>query len=131
MTGAEIDAKATVVEAVAKAEATKVAAEAHAEVAKVETVNKLRSVVTESWTRKTWKREAAAFLLVVWAAPSVHLLTFATVDRMNAAAGLYSIMTTAVFTFALGAFGLDAWFKQAGTLASLASTPKPEPGAQK
>ena len=85
----------------------------------VEALATLRDSVAHSWIRRSWKREVATLLLLVWALPTLYLFIMASVDRMNAAGGLYSIMTTAVFTFALGAFGLDAWFKQGGTLTSM------------
>jgi hypothetical protein len=78
----------------------------------VEAAKQLGSKVARSWHNRTWKREVATILLLLWCVWSTHALMFASDARVAVLTGIYSIVTTAVFTFALGAFGLDAFFKQ-------------------
>ena len=37
---------------------------------------------------------------------------FSSIERMNLSGGIFGVLTTAVFTFVLAAFGLDALNKQ-------------------
>lgn len=81
--------------------------------------------IKSSWTRRTWKREVAVLLLLLWGVCTAFLIIVAPIDRMNAAGGLYTTMSMVVFTFALGAFGFDAWAKQApGPFLPPAGTPR-------
>lgn len=79
----------------------------------VEAVKKMHASVSRSWARQTWKREVAMLLLsLIWSPSTLYLLMVAPETRMTAAGGIYGVMTAFVYTFALGAFGLDYLNKQ-------------------
>jgi small neutral amino acid transporter SnatA (MarC family) len=58
-------------------------------------------------------------LLVFWLVWTTFLLMVAPLDRMIGSTGIYSVVTTAIFAFAMAAFGFDAYTKQ------MAPGPKP------
>lgn len=79
--------------------------------------------ISRSWAMRSWKREIASLLLVVWSIITLRLFCFPASDTFIAAVvGLYSIATPAVFTFAIGAFGFDAYIKQVRSPAQQAET---------
>ena len=67
----------------------------------------------KSWERRSWKREVASFLLVVWSVATLRLFLWpATIEFIAAISGIYGMLTPAVFAFAAASFGFDAWVKQ-------------------
>lgn len=63
---------------------------------------------------KSGKRETAVALLMLWALYSTTLFWFKSPDEIMALKDVYSTISTAVFVFATGAFGLHAWQHRPG-----------------
>lgn len=79
----------------------------------VETVTKLSNTVSKSWVCRTWKREVAILLLFVWVV--ISFMCFCpnlTSEYRTSVFPFYTVLTGAVVSFAMGAFGLDAVAKQ-------------------
>lgn len=64
---------------------------------------------------KTFKREVAIGALVFWALVTVRVFWQLTVQEANALASVYGTLTTTVWLFAAGAFGIDCVAKQMGS----------------
>lgn len=72
-----------------------------------------------SWTinvaSKTFKREVALAGLLFWAVVTVRVFWYMDVHEANALAAVYGTMSTTVWLFAAGSFGIDCVAKQMGT----------------
>ena len=79
----------------------------------VEAVKQLCDSTSSSWARRSWKREVAVVLLIVWCISYLRCTIFPpSIEYMNASSGPLGLGTAAIFAFALAAFGLDALNKQ-------------------
>lgn len=65
-----------------------------------------------NWLHRTFKREVAAGLLVFWCVITWRIVFYFDVAMITAVAGVYATASTMVGTFALAAFGFDAYAKQ-------------------
>lgn len=63
---------------------------------------------------KTWKRETAWALLLFWAYITRQMFVVVDPEHIRAYEPAYTIASMAVWTFALGAFGMDWAVKQLG-----------------
>ena len=69
----------------------------------------------QRWQRKSFKREIASAALLFWALITIRVFFGLPVDLVTALNGAYGSLSFSVWTFALGAFGLDAYLKREKT----------------
>ena len=65
-----------------------------------------------NWLNRTFKREVAMGLLVFWGVITWRIVFHFDVAQMGAIGAIYGTASTMVGTFALAAFGFDAYAKQ-------------------
>lgn len=65
-----------------------------------------------NWMHRTFKREVAVGLLIFWCIITGRIFWGFDVATITAIAGVYATASTMVGTFALAAFGFDAYAKQ-------------------
>ena len=71
-----------------------------------------RERFSENWLHRTFKREVATALLVFWCVVTWRIVWYFDVSQMGAIGAIYGTASTMVGTFALAAFGFDAYAKQ-------------------
>lgn len=93
----------------------------------VKAVKQLCSRAGQSWTSRTWKREVATILLIVWCVSYLRCTVFPpSIEYMTASSGPLGLGTAAIFSFAIAAFGLDMVIKQMPGLLPGTAAPVPQ-----
>lgn len=75
-------------------------------------VQAAKIAISNSWSKRTFKRETAVILLIFWAVLTLKLFFWSNEALIGALGTAYGTATTLVGMFVMGAFGLDALFKQ-------------------